>query len=321
MRVLLDTNILLDGIFLDGSNSRKILQLVQSGEIDGYISKNILFESWKKIRHIKRTYNIDLSDYFSSSLRLLKIFYLGFVSEKECAAFDLIPGSVVDKSLVVKALEIDAFICSKDIKDLRCASGYGVQVLTPKELADKISGEDASITLVDIFSGFYHSSQSGTFIMEVTPHWPSSMSFENEPFFYVEGVGCLFYEFSKESVVFELDEGARITTSAKFSSGETIKIHLSYSCEKGISLSVGKQHRHLEHIWDGVSSVRPRVKPYHNKAGNSMRLGMSTRKLVSYPNFMKKKDIERIGKYTVPEMEDRVSLDTVFGTLSELMSS
>lgn len=69
MRVLLDTNILLDGVFLRNSNSFSIIKFVQSSQINAYVTKNVLIESWERIKQLEERYNVEISDFFRVSLR------------------------------------------------------------------------------------------------------------------------------------------------------------------------------------------------------------------------------------------------------------
>ena len=310
MRVIIDTNILLDGLFINASNSRQILMLIQNGVIEGYIIKNNLYEARKKITELFEQ-GVDLRHQFFTSLYFLKLFYLDYVPAVISISYDKINGDIYDKALAAKAHDIDAILCTKDIKDLSPASEYGVTVKTPGALVKEITS-DGSLSLSDIFQGFFHTPCNGTFFIEVTPAWSALIPKGKEPFFYAEGVGCLFYDFPSKCIVFELDDGFQATIKVDYIIPSlTISISVSYNNEKGVRILVDGEHEYFSHTWECAKASSNNINPLHDKSGNGIKLGLSIKNFYSYPNFMKAKDILRVGNQTVHEYVDRVSLDSL----------
>ena len=91
--LLLDTNILLNGIFVPQSKARDVLFAVQTKKVTAYVIENSLREANAVIRRAHHHTGVDLSRPFHAAMHSLGLVILPGISQPESAVHDYVKGS------------------------------------------------------------------------------------------------------------------------------------------------------------------------------------------------------------------------------------
>ena len=115
MKVLLDTNVLINGIFVPQSRSRAVLQRIRARILEGSVCENSIAEARKVIRRAYFNTGINLLEPFERTIKILNLVFLPRVTLNKAFTTTEIKGAE-DKALVAIA---------KDLKLHRCTEGKG----------------------------------------------------------------------------------------------------------------------------------------------------------------------------------------------------
>lgn len=238
-RIILDTNVLLNGLFVPYSYSRKVLEYINSGKIIAYISENTLAEAQKKLREIEKEIGIDLSGQFMLFIKNFSYFILPRITRNEAKKYKFIKG-IEDKSLTALAVKTGLEICTNDVNDFRNSNRYGVVVKTPKDMCS-----DGTAKLEDIFTGNLASPFEGTYYLAASSYWLDLCGKSSNRKLYgiydTPGIGGLYLDSASTSFKFIIDNGPSVSLKIKgISTGETsTKIVVTYKCTEGVQIYHG----------------------------------------------------------------------------------
>ncbi len=149
MKIILDTNVLIDAINDDFSHTWKIIDLVLQGKIEAVASEKILKE-YKLIiqRNIKKEQDKQKLQDFIARVDVIN------VNKK----LNIIPDDPEDEKFVECAVEANAnYIISSDAHLLNLQEFQNIQILNPKDFWYKYSGENENEDeWKDVFRGMFN---------------------------------------------------------------------------------------------------------------------------------------------------------------------
>lgn len=245
MDVLFDANTLINGIFLPHSQSRKVLDKLWSGSLRGFVCRDTLDEARGAFERAYRNTGVDLSGAFESTLVRFSLSTLPGVPQGERSLYRRVKGSG-DRALVAIAKRHRLMICTNDIKDFRHASEYGVSVVTPDRLAD-----EGGPSLERIVLGNLASEKEGTIYMVTEPNWVGmniDKVFDKRFYFFdTEGIGGLWFDNARRSLIYEGDLGQRVelNTGTIGLKSLPLQVAVTYHCNKGVWLYFGYRERKI----------------------------------------------------------------------------
>lgn len=238
-RILIDTNVLLNGMFVPFSYSRAVLNHVKSGRLIGYISENTIGEAYKRLYEVNRKICIDMLPQFEKLIKHFSPFILPRVSCEKVNSYKHIKG-LQDKALAALAINAGLSICTNDVNDFRKSKQYGINVVTPYEVCS-----DGSLNLDDIFNGNLATQSEGTYYLEATSRWRDICDFSIKENYFglfdTPGIGGFYVSSSNYSLEFKIDNGPSASVSIKnIPYGElTIKVVVTYKNTDGVLVYFG----------------------------------------------------------------------------------
>lgn len=306
-RILLDTNVLLTGMFAPSADSNELLRDICDGRYTAYVLENSITEAEGAIRRAKESMGIDLQRAFDGGLRQLNIPILPRVTRSEWKGYNRIKGKG-DKAIAAAAAKIDVEICTNDLDDFKKASDYGLSTTTPSELVS-----DGSIGLHTLMPGMLASPSIGSIYCELPEMNWRGVSFKeaDKSRFYVfdsEGFGALYFLPSETSLIFELDGG--LSTSAKYrSSLEDLSFVAAYDADEGISLYIQNEKFVEEKQWvPCAKAIRGFSVGNDRNGANQLNGGIS--RMFGLPIMVNEKEaINILERKTVHDPKERLSLE------------
>ncbi|MBK8761540.1 MAG: PIN domain-containing protein [Sulfuritalea sp.] len=239
-RIVLDANVLLTGMLVPQSRSRKVLDGAVRGKYAAYVVENTIEESEKALSRVSQETGINLLKSFRDTLSVVRLVLLPRVTREEGRAYTAIRGTA-DKAIAAAAARISARICTNDLSDFREAGKYGLRITTPEILA-----RDDSLSPNSFFPGFLASPSQGAIYASIGElAWAHVKFAENaQDEFYVfdwEGVCACYFEARSSSLVARLENGPAlsVTCNELVGTGPSIRFVVSYDCTSEASLYFG----------------------------------------------------------------------------------
>jgi len=309
MRYLLDTNVLLNGLFNPLAHSRKVLEKVHDGALQACISRYIELEARERIERLRSSTTQDLSPILDGFLGLGVLPVVDDVGNLDDPRLKIINRK--DRAVVATALCAGYAICTNDIEDYRKVADLGLKVITSFDL-----GRDGAIGLHTVFRFFPLNSSHGAVYIKFHPQW-TGVRFSadtNERFciFDQVGLGNLSYIASKSSFVFEGEGVPSVSLEVKEIPAVTSLV-FSYSDTEGVSIYFGLNglSESAKGTWDGTKARMGRLFPTHDRHGNNQLFGCIP-VMTSFPSNLTAKAARKLLKeVVVPDAEERFSLEDV----------
>lgn len=238
-RVLLDTNILLNGIFVPQSYSRRVIVDLINRKYDGYISEDVLKEADSRLTSVYDETGIDLHSTFNTFISESSLTILPHENAECGRTYGRIKGKG-DRLIAASAHRNDLLICTSDVNDFRNAHEYGIEISTPYELS--FTGDMSSS---DLFPGFLATSREGSIYYHVEAYWHGLCRMSQYDRMYcisdIPNIGGLYLSTKSGDLVYISESGCKVSVSMKEipKDNEDVQIVVSYSCESGISIYLG----------------------------------------------------------------------------------
>ncbi len=134
MRVVLDTNVIIDGVKDDYSYEKQIIDAVISGKLEAFANHQTLRENKLITRQLinSSSYAKEMNELFSHIQMVQNKHQINIVNDPE------------DNKILESAVEADAdFLITRDNDLLKIAKYEGVQIVTPAEFWNKFQ-EDSN---------------------------------------------------------------------------------------------------------------------------------------------------------------------------------
>ena len=195
-KYLLDTNVLLDGIFNPFSYSRRVLELISKGKLDAYVGSSALKEAQGKLKQ------------FNNHGHLLKVFS-DFLPKSLHVIADEVQGLCMDDIICATASKNKMKVCTKDIGDFRKRISVD-QVLSPRDVVLL----HAECSLEDYCKWLVIRKDRGAFHFGASHLNWSNTEFPGKDkstfhFFDMPGFASCYYSVNEKSLMFEV-EGAGV---------------------------------------------------------------------------------------------------------------
>lgn len=318
MEILFDANTLINGIFLPHSQSRKVLDKHWSGSLKGFVCSDTLDEAQGALERAYRNTGIDLSDAFKRSIVRFSLNMLPSVPQEERFLYSHVNGSG-DRALVATAKRHRLTICTNDIKDFRHAGEYGVSVVTPDRLSD-----EGGPSLARIVLGNLASEKEGTIYMVTEPNWVciniDRVLDKRFYFFDTEGIGGLWFDNARRSLIYEGDMGQRVklNTGTIELDSLPLQVAVTYHYSKGVWLYFGYRGRKInsEIKWVPMP-LHPATRTYigSDRLGNNQINGLICQ-FTSLPTFLSETGTNNLMKgHTTAHPWERLSVEDIIGFL------
>lgn len=310
MRLIIDANVLLSGVFVPGSFSGSLLEDIRSGKIMGYLTENTIDEAKNVIARVRKKVGVDLMPAFDSYIHFSPFIMLPRVRRFEAVIYEKIKGAE-DQALLAASIKTGFDICTNDIGDFRYASEYGVKIHKPIDVSG--AGGDA---LKCIFPANLAMPSQGSYYLEAEADWRVLIDNDTEerlyPIIDTEGIGGLYFT-SKGKLRFTVDNGPTVDLQlGPIPEKKTpMKICVTYQHDKGVALYNeyrGKRAR-LTETWMPSPSPHKGTTLYGGRIGK-MPIVANLGLCASYPQMLNEKTVNNImsGK-TPPYPLDRLGLE------------
>ncbi|PIN91204.1 putative toxin-antitoxin system toxin component, PIN family [Candidatus Pacearchaeota archaeon CG10_big_fil_rev_8_21_14_0_10_32_14] len=133
MRVILDTNVFISGIFWEGNYCSQIIDLWMKGKFELVVSKDTLDELVKTLKSFKIPLKIDLIEDWR------KLLIENSICIETSHKLNVIKEDPDDDKFLETAIEGKAeIIVSQDNHLLRLKEFQGIKIITPKEFLDVV---------------------------------------------------------------------------------------------------------------------------------------------------------------------------------------
>ncbi len=237
-RLLLDTNVLLTGLFAPQSKSFQIIMSVIRREITGYVIQNAIDEAERAIIRAAKQTGVNLLTPFRDAVKESGLIILPLITRDEGREFAAIKGTG-DKALAAAAMKISATICTNDISDFKHSDRYGLTACTPIQLT-----HDGTIGLHTVCTGILATPNSGSFYIEFgSLNWANitfpTSSIDKFYLFDAEQIGGCYFEACSHSFIFQADNGPRLSVPHRPVRPDTLKMIVSYDCNSGTTIFMG----------------------------------------------------------------------------------
>jgi len=313
IKIILDANVLLTGIFVPQSKSRQVLSDIEKGHIAGYIVENTIEEAEGVAERVRRNTGVRVSEVLYDAIVASKVIILPRIVRVEAEAFSQIKGRG-DKAIVAAASKLGAIVCTNDIGDFKESPRYGVSVTTPYDLV-----HDGVVALDMVFPGFISNQKEGTYYIESPSLLWADIKFRSTPnyrmyFFDLNGFGSLFFEASSHSFVFQMDNGLALSIKSGVVTTRDlpIKIVLTYEASSGIDMFIGHRGKKnsLQTKWiPGTMSGNERIFLGSDRFGKNQLAGCILL-LFSLPNYMTERAANNLmAGITVKQPWERLGLE------------
>lgn len=255
MPVLIDTNVLLNGVCNPFTSSRRILANSLHTKGAFLISETSLREADDRLRRCFWYTLLDLRPVLQRFLRKQSLTVVADVDPRDVAEVGPIRGA--DQVIAATAVRNRASLCTTNVRDFR-KPGVSLQIVTPSELLPRLG----SPQLDDLLFLAFLTPSGGTVFAEFTPNWVNAAfpADSGARFFIFDlpGFGSLFFEASSASIKFtsEAKRGADLSLRLGVVPPQKtpLRVALAYKLNSHIVLSEFQYDRHgrVEGPWDST---------------------------------------------------------------------
>lgn len=263
MKLLLDTNVLLNGIFNPLSYSLKLLNLCDSHTVECFVLEHNLAEAHDILTRVQQNTGVDLHGSFNAAIKRLPLSVVEPVKDEELQRF-VVVGGRKDAPLAAVAVRERIAVCTND-PDFSSgkAKGLGIDVRDPVDAVLAARGYEMDMDI--IFPGFLMTPDEGAFYVDALAGWGDFKKETNTTglwcIFDAEGIGGLYLDLNRGGLAYFVDTGPEGYISLKgFPYGEQrLRVVVSYdsSVGLGIYMGQGKQPFKQASSWTPTSSSNP----------------------------------------------------------------
>ncbi len=308
MTYLIDTNVLLNGLFNPYSPSRKVLVGIEEHRIDACVSAYIVDEARTVIQRVQAKTGVMLGPTlvaFLASRAIRIIIDSGDISDPRLQIIN-----AKDRPVLATAIHDNLTVCTNDTEDYGKARALGLTVVSPAELS-----HGGVIGLHTVFRLSLMNPRRGAVYIKFYPRWAgvafSRNATERFSIFDQVGLGCLYYRASTSSFQFDGDDIPSVSLKVGVVSAPEVRLVFSYDETEGVQLVYG---------WDGIVA-----KTRGNWRGERMQFGQLSLGndrhglnqisgaipiMATFSTALSVKGARRvIHELTVPDAEERLSLE------------
>lgn len=256
MNLLLDANVLLNGVFNPFSFSAKVLQEVRNETVRGYVLDHNISEAIDRIRAVEQSTGIELESSFLLYIHALNLNVSIPASDDDIDKF-LSIGGKKDAPAAAVAVRDGLSVCTHDADFMsKQAAELGIKVLDPATAVLAARGYEVKLDMY--FPGFLVTPSEGAFYIHAATSWGDFINIENRDELWcildAPSVGGLYLDISKGGLRYFVDNGPEVFVSLKgFPTGQqSLKAVVSYNSQSGVGIYMGHgQPRHWkEATWE-----------------------------------------------------------------------
>jgi hypothetical protein len=297
MAILIDTNVLLNGVCNPFTSSRRILanSLITPGAF--LISETSLREAEDRLRRCRWLTLLDLRPALNRFLAKQSLTVVADVDPRTVPEVAPIRGA--DQVIAATAVGSAASLCTNNVSDFR-KPGVSLRIYTPSELLPHL----APPQIHDLFFLAFLTPGAGTVFAEFSPNWVNAAfpadSVERFFVFDLPGFGSLFFEASSASMQFT-SEGKRgailsLPLGVVPAQKTPLRVALTYEADSYITLSEFQYDRHarVDGPWD-ATPVWERWWVGCSRAGTDQLSG-ALRWLVTFPRPLTLRATRRLAR-------------------------
>ena len=240
-KFILDTNILLNGVFNPLSLSTKVICLIVNCDIEGYVLDRTLSEAKNILNRVEKNTGISLHKQFQAVLASIPPITVDPVSESDISRYRVI-GGVEDAAIAAAAMRDGLTVCTHD-DDFYHAKEMGVSVHDPSETL--LAARGYSLSLDQVFPAFLVTPYEGAFYIEASTCWGdltrSARLTGLWPILDAEGIGRILLDLDQNAILLILDCGVHHSVELPdYPPGDhVLKLVVSYDSNSGIGLYMG----------------------------------------------------------------------------------
>lgn len=275
MKLFLDTNVLLNGIFNPLSFSSKLLLLSSKPTVECYVLEHNLAEAHHILTRVQQNTGVDLHDSFNAAMKRLPLSMVDPATNEELQPF-LGLGGRKDAPLAAVAVREKMAVCTND-PDFSSgnAKALGIDVKDPVDAVLAARGYEMDMDI--IFPGFLMTPDEGAFYVDAIAGWGDFIKEKDTTglwcIFDAVGIGGLYLDLNRGGLAYFADTGPDGFISLKgFPYGEQrLRAVVSYdsSADLGIYMGHGKQHFKQASSWTPSSSLTPsKITFWRGRMGN-----------------------------------------------------
>jgi len=312
--MILDTNVLLNGIFNPKSFSYKILHSYGSSQ-KLYLVENSIDEAEKAMSRAYAKTGINLKNRFYHSIKVLKIVSLPRITRTQAREMKRVKGSE-DKAIAYASAHYKIPICTCDVSDFRDSKKYGFEIFTPE---NAISEE---LNMDNILTGYLANNQKGTIFIQFSPQWSgrklSTLGNMKFYLFDIPGFMSCFFDSETSSLNTILLENNSTSITIQEELNNELKVVITYDNEIGLNLYFGYRGKQssIEHKWNSDIKLDSNSKIHiGSDSKNQNSIFSNLRYFCSLPDFLSETGINNLmNNKTLPLPWDRLPLETVINT-------
>lgn len=308
MTYLIDTNVLLNGLFNPYSPSRKVLVGIEERRIDACVSAYVIDEARTAVQRVQAKTGVILAPTlvaFLASRAIRIIVDSGEVSDSRLQIIN-----AKDRPVLATAMHDNLKVCTNDIEDYGKARALGLTVISPAELS-----HGGVIGLHTVFRLSLMNPKRGAVYVKFYPQWTgvefSRNATERFCIFDQVGMGCLYYRASTSSFQFDGDGIPSVSLKVGVVNAPEVRLVFSYDDTEGVRLVYGGSGIIAEDRgkWRGEGMQFGNVFQTHDRHGLNQLCG-TIPIMSSFPAALSVKGARRvIQELTVPDAEERFSLE------------
>jgi len=266
MKLLLDTNVLLNGIFNPLSFSSKLLILCGSQTVECFVLEHNLAEAHDILTRVQQNTGVDLHGSFNAAIKRLPLSVVEPVKDEELQPF-VVVGGRKDAPLAAVAVRERIAVCTND-PDFSSGKAKALRIDVKDPVDAVLAARGYEMDMDIIFPGFLMTPDEGAFYVDALARWSDFIEEKNTTglwcIFDAIGIGGLYMDLNRGGLTYFSEMGPEGFVSLKgIPSGEQrLRVVVSYdsSADLGICMGHGKQHFKQASSWTPSSSLTPRTR-------------------------------------------------------------
>jgi len=310
-RLILDTNVLLNGVFDPLSFSGQVLAYIAKGDLEGNVLEIILSEARKIISRAELNTGLSLQATFAHVMRSLQLNIVTPVSFSEIEKFRKI-GGVEEDAAVAAAAERDGLIVCTNDDDFYVAKEMGVSVVDPAEAVHVGEGYEMNTDI--FFPAFLNTASEGALYVEVKTCWGDLIDGKIKDKWTIldaVGIGEVSLDLDSESIAYRVDNEPELHVQLNnLPSGDFIlKFIVSYSAEQGIGIYMGPGNPSKKIIasWNPENTTFPTKVTFFHGRRKPFGAPVKINKIAGFSRYLSEKGANRLlsGKQPILPQERR----------------